>query len=290
MFKVPMQFVVLFVGVMVFVFYLFVKPPIFFNAPVLSQVAAGPHAAELQAIESRYDEAFEARRSAAEAFAGAQGDPGRSTARSALREADSRIDGLRAEAKDLVKRAAPGAETQDADYVFLSFVLGYVPKGLVGLLIAVILCAAMSSTSSELAALGSTTTVDLYKRLGHRETTARHDLVASKLFTAAWGGVAVGFASVAALLDNLIEAVNILGSLFYGTILGLFAVAFFVRFVTATPVLIAALVAEAAVITLYFTSDIGFLWFNVIGCGVVVLLSAGLEVLLRGGRAGTAGR
>jgi Na+/proline symporter len=287
MFKIPMQFVVLFVGVMVFVFYLFVKPPIFFNAPVLSQVAQSQYAAELRTLERGYDEAFEVRRGAAEAFARAGEGAERSAARSALREADARVDALRAEAKGLVKRAAPGAETQDADYVFLSFVLGYVPAGLVGLLIAVILCAAMSSTSSELAALGSTTTVDLYKRLGRRETTSRHDLAASKLFTAAWGAVAVSFAAFASLLDNLIEAVNILGSLFYGTILGLFVVAFFVRFVTATPVLIAALVAQAAVIALFFTSDIGFLWFNVIGCGIVVILATALEALRRARRGQT---
>jgi Na+/proline symporter len=274
--KIPMQFMILFVGVMVFVFYLFVQPPIFFNAPALARVAAGAQASELQALERRYDAAFEERRAAATAFAG-----GSATARARLREADQQVDALRAEAKALVKRAAPEAETQDADYVFLSFVLGYVPVGLVGLLVAVILCAAMSSVSSELAALGTTTTVDLYKRLGRRATTERHDLRASKLFTAAWGAAAIGFAAVASLLDNLIEAVNILGSLFYGTLLGLFVVAFFVRFVSATPVLLAALAAQAAVVTLFFTSEIGFLWYNVIGCGLVVAVSAGLEGLRR---------
>jgi SSS family transporter len=273
MFKIPMQFTILFVGVMVFVFYLFVKPPIFFNAPALDRAAASAHAPELAALESRYDVAFEERRSAATAVA----DGGGETARAALREADAKVDALRVEAKDLVKKAVPGAEMQDADYVFLSFVLGYVPKGIVGLLIAVILCAAMSSTSSELAALGSTTTIDLYKRIGRRETTPSHDLLASKLFTLLWGAIAVSFASFAALLDNLIEAVNILGSLFYGTILGLFVVAFFLKFVTATPVLVGALAALAAVLTLFFTSDIGFLWFNVIGCGIVVVVSVALE-------------
>ncbi len=277
MFKIPMQFVVLFVGVLVFVFYLFVQPPVFFNTAVLAEVSSGPHAADLETLEARYDAAFEARRAAAEAFAGS----GDSESRAALREAHAEVKAIRAETKNLVTRAVPGAETEDADYVFLSFVLGYVPAGLVGLLIAVILCAAMSSTSSELAALGSTTTVDLYKRLSRKETTARHDLVASKLFTAAWGAVAVAFASFAALLDNLIEAVNILGSLFYGTILGLFVVAFFVKFVTATPVLIGAFAALATVLTLFWTTDIGFLWFNAIGCGVVVALSVVLEIVRR---------
>ncbi len=278
LFKVPMRFVILFIGVMVFVFYLFVRPPIFFNAPALDRVAAGPHAAELAVLEHRFDEAFVAQRAAAEAFVATPHDA-RETARNDLREAAGSMAAIRAEAKTLVKRAVPGAETKDADYVFLSFVLRYVPKGLLGLLIAVILCAAMSSTSSELAALGSTTTVDLFKRLRPRETSPRQDLIASKLFTAVWGVAAVAFASFASMLDNLIQAVNILGSVFYGTILGLFAVAFFVRRVGATPVLIAALVAQSVVAILFVASDIGFLWYNVIGCGIVVLLSSVIEWL-----------
>jgi Na+/proline symporter len=278
LFKVPMQFVILFIGVMVFVFYLFVRPPIFFNAPTLNRVAAGPHAGELTALEHRFDEALDAQRAAATAYVAAS-PKGRVVARDRLRDAAGRAAAIRAEAKTLVKRALPDAETKDADYVFLSFVLRYVPTGLIGLLIAVILCASMSSTSSELAALGSTTTVDLFKRLRPRVTSPRHDLIASKLFTAAWGVAAVSFASFAALLDNLIQAVNILGSVFYGTILGLFAVAFFVRQVGATPVLIAALVAQASVIVLFLESDIGFLWYNVIGCGIVVILSRAIEWL-----------
>jgi uncharacterized sodium:solute symporter family permease YidK len=278
LFKVPMQFVILFIGVMVFVFYLFVRPPIFFNAPTLSRIASGPHAGELSALEHRYDDAFTAQRAAAEAFVAAP--PGaRRPERERLREAAAEAAAIRAEAKTLVKTALPAAETKDADYVFLSFVLRYVPQGLLGLLIAVILCAAMSATSSELSALGSTTTVDLYKRLGHKASSPHHDLIASKLFTAGWGVAAVGFASFAALLDNLIQAVNILGSIFYGTILGLFTVAFFIRRVSGTPVLIAALVAQATILILFFASDSGFLWYNVIGCGIVVVLSLFIEWL-----------
>jgi uncharacterized sodium:solute symporter family permease YidK len=278
LFKVPMQFVILFIGVMVFVFYLFVRPPIFFNGPTLNRVAAGPHADELATLEHRFDDAFEAQRAAAEAYVMAP-PAERGSPRDQLRDAAGRAAQIRAEAKTLVKRALPDADTEDADYVFLSFILKYVPKGLIGLLIAVILCASMSSTSSELAALGSTTTVDLFKRLKPRASTPRSDLIASKIFTAAWGVAAVSFASFAALLDNLIQAVNILGSVFYGTILGLFAVAFFVRRVTATPVLFAAFVAQSVVLILFVASDIGFLWYNVIGCGIVVVLSTAIEWL-----------
>jgi len=201
MFKVPMQFVILSCGVMVFVFYLFVRPPIFFNAPTLERVAQGPHAPELATLERRFDDAHSAQRAAAEAFVAAPEGAPREAARDALRAAAKDAAAIRGEAKELVKRAVPGAETQDADYVFLTFVLSYVPAGLVGLLIAVILCAAMSSISSELAALGSTTTVDFYKRLWRRASPPREDLAVSKLFTAAWGLVAVSFASFAALLE-----------------------------------------------------------------------------------------
>src|SRR5262245_6215233 len=207
MIKVPMQFVILMTGVFVFVFYLFVRPPIFFNTPTLAKVAAGPHGAELAVLEGRFDQAFEKQKAAAERYA----DTGSPAEKAELRAAAKEAAGIRAEAKQLVKRALPDAEIQDADYVFIGFVLRYVPAGLVGLLIAVILAAAMSSVASELAALGTTSTVDLYKRFSRKETTAAQDLLASKLFTAAWGAVAVSFAGFAALLDNLIEAVNILG-------------------------------------------------------------------------------
>jgi Na+/proline symporter len=277
MIKVPMQFVILLTGIMVFVFYLFVRPPLFFNTPALERVARGPHAAELSTLETRYEAAFAAQRQAAEGYAETETP----AAKEALRAAAKDAAAIRAEAKELVKRAVPHADPRDTDYVFIGFVLRYVPAGLVGLLIAVILAAAMSSISSELAALGTTCTVDLYKRFSRKETSARHDLLASKLFTAAWGVIAIAFGSFAAVLGNLIQAVNIVGSLFYGTMLGLFVVAFFLKRVTATPVLVGAFVAEGTVLTLFFTTDLGFLWFNVIGCAIVVAVSAALTFFRR---------
>jgi Na+/proline symporter len=174
----------------------------------------------------------------------------------------------------LIAKALPGAEAKDTDYVFLGFVLRYVPSGLIGLLIAVILCAAMSSTASELSALGSTTTIDLYQRVLRRSIPAERGLLISKLFTAAWGALAIGFASFAALVDNLIEAVNILGSLFYGTMLGLFLVGFFVRSVGATAVLLSAVIAQCLVLGLFVATQLGFLWYNVVGSLTTVTLSA----------------
>ena len=296
LFKIPMQFGILFVGILVFVFYVFTRPPMFFNEPALQRVAATAQAGELEALQGRWEAAFEARRAAALAHVAASGQGGEAgeaaadAAAAELRARHADMSALRQEAKALVQRATPGAETKDADYIFITFVLKYLPSGVVGLLIAVILCAAMSSTSSELAALGSTTTVDLYKRLLRREkplpegeatpadpAAQRRELRMSKLFTILWGLVAVGFASFASLLDNLIQAVNILGSIFYGTVLGLFVVGFFVKRVGAGPVLVAALVAQALVIALFKLTDLGFLWYNVIGCGTVVALSLVLE-------------
>lgn len=275
-FKIPMQFFILMIGILVFVLHLFFQPPIFFNAPTLERLAATPFAAELAQLQNRYDNAFAAQRRAADAYVEVldDGESAREPARTDLRNAAAAVAAIRAETKQLVRTALPGAETRDADYVFLGFVLGFVPTGLVGLLIAVILCAAMSSTASELAALGATSTVDLYKRIAGRRIDARHDLFVSKLLTVIWGAVAIGFAMFASLFDNLIEAVNILGSLFYGTVLGLFVVAFFFRSVTATPVLLGALVAQAAVFVLFFGSELGFLWYNVVACTLVVAVAS----------------
>ena len=296
LFKIPMQFGILFIGVLVFVFYLFTPPPIFFNAAALERAARGPYAGQLAALEERYDAAFTAQREATDAYLDALSrGAGQEPARALLRDAFAETQQLRQEAKDLVARAVPGAETKDADYVFISFVLRYLPSGIVGLLIAVILCAAMSSVASELAALGSTSVIDLYKRFGPaaaRGYAPRTDLLVSRAFTVLWGCVAVGFATFASLLDNLIQAVNILGSIFYGTVLGLFVVAFFLRRITATPVLIGALVAQATVIALFLASDLGFLWYNVVGCGLVVAVSAVLQALGAGStpRAGAPSR
>jgi solute:Na+ symporter, SSS family len=193
--------------------------------------------------------------------------------------AAARTQGIRAEVKGLISRALPGAETKDADYVFLGFVLRYLPAGLIGLLLAVIFCAAMSSTSSELQALGTTSTLDLYRRMRGKPGTPEGDVRVSKVFTVLWGLVAVSFASFAALIDNLIEAVNILGSIFYGSVLGIFVVAFFVKRIGARAVLTGAIVAQSVVLGLFFASDIGFLWYNVIGCAVVVAVASVVQAL-----------
>lgn len=276
--KIPMQALILFSGVLLFVFYLFVMPPIFFNTTALDEVRRTSHSSELSALEERYARACEKERLVANAYVHAlSSELHVHDAKLALRAAAREVRVLREEARRLVARSVPHAEVNDADYVFVDFVLRFVPTGFVGLLIAVIFCAAMSSTAGELAALGTTTTMDLYLRTRTGEAPATHQLRVSKLFTALWGVFAIAFASFASLFDNLIEAVNILGSLFYGTLLGIFIVGFFLPSVSAPPVLAAAAVAEGVVVTLFVTSELGYLWYNVLGSGLVVLIALGLE-------------
>ena len=225
-----MQLLILLVGVMVFVFYQFNVPPLFFNESELARVAATPQAGELRALEGEHRAAFADKRAEVERLVAALAKPADGarveTARARVRAAAARADEIRARARALVARAVPHAEPRDSDYIFLTFVMANLPRGLIGLLIAVILCAAMSSTASELTALGGCTIVDFYRRSFRREAPDAHYLRAAKIATFGWGVLAVAFAASAALLDNLIQAVNILGSLFYGTILSIFMSAF----------------------------------------------------------------
>ncbi len=276
-FKIPMQAAILFIGVLVFVFHVFVAPPVFWNGPALAAARASADGPAIAVLEDRWAGDVEARRQAATAFMDAEhtGDTSaQNAARAELTAAQGRMDETRTLAKAAIHAAVPTAETKDADYIFLSFALANLPKGLLGLLVAVILAAAMSAVSAELTALASTATMDYYRRLVRPDADKRHTVRVSRLFTLGWGLLALAFASFASLVDNLIQAVNILGSLFYGTVLGIFMVAFFVKRVGATAVFWAALVTEASVFACFLFTDIGYLWFNVIGCfGVVGLAS-----------------
>jgi SSS family transporter len=281
--KIPMQFLILFVGILVFVFYQFSTPPLLFNESLRTRVQATEKAGDLAAIESKWTQAHAEKQAEVERYLTAResGDSAaEATARERLKEAARTTDTLRKEAKAVVSQALPKAETKDSDYIFITFVKRWLPSGLFGLLIAVILSAAMSSIASELTALGATTTVDFYRRVIRRDATDRQVLLASKGFTILWGLVAIAFASFASLLDNLIQAVNILGSIFYGTVLGLFLVAFFLKHVRGNAVFIAAVISQATVVVLFLASSIGFLWYNVIGCTLVVALSLAIQVAM----------
>lgn len=283
--KIPMQFFILFVGVMVFVFYQFVQPPLFFKQAEMEQIYSTEYRDQVEQLESAYTRNFEVKKQQLEDLVVAmdKNETGKVASLTAqVQQSDAEAKEIRGELKGLLLANDPEVETKDADYVFLTFIMNYLPKGVIGLLLAVIFSAAMSSTSGELNALGSTTSVDFYKRLIKKEGSDKHYLVASKLLTAFWGIVAIGFALFARLLENLIEAVNILGSIFYGTILGIFLVAFFVKFVKGNAVFIAAVMAQIIVIVSFYTFEISYLWYNAIGCALVVLISMLLQLIFSG--------
>ena len=290
--KVPMQFIILFIGVMVFVFYQFTAPPMYFKQDVTEVMLNGPNATEFAELQEQHQETFELKREALHAFVEAKesGDP------ALIAEQKANIDALaksqesiRDEADALVKQSATALETNDTDYVFITFVVNHLPKGLIGLLFAVIFSAAMSSTASELNALASTTTVDIYKRSVNSEGTDKHYLTMSRVFTLMWGVIAIIFASFASLLENLIELVNIVGSIFYGSVLGVFLCAFYVKYVKGTAVFIALVVSQTIVILLFVSTDIAYLWYNVIGCFMVIILALILQTILPNKKADASG-
>jgi SSS family solute:Na+ symporter len=273
--KIPMQFSILFIGVMVYVFYIFNQPPIHFKENSLNVVRNSPYAGELELLEKRYDDVV----TVTKEFASDQS----ALNKQALKDVDANIISLRGEAKTLINKADASLETKDSDYVFLTFVINYLPHGLIGLLIAVILSAAMSSTSGELNALASTTTIDIYKRLIKSDASDHHYLNTSKVLTFAWGALAIFFAVVAKNSENLIEAVNIVGSLFYGTVLGIFLVAFFFKYVKGTAVFYAAVLAEALVLIGFFLPDdifhISYLLYNAVGALLTIVLGLLFQVM-----------
>ncbi|KFE72189.1 Sodium iodide symporter [Hyalangium minutum] len=281
--KIPMQFFILFVGILVFVFYQFTAPPLLFNGSLRTRVQATAQADELAGIEAKWAQLQSDKRAEVERYLEARkaGDSDTEvSARERLQAAAQEANTLRKDAKAVVARALPGVETKDSDYIFITFVKDWLPSGLFGLLISVILAAAMSSVSSELSALGTTTTIDFYKRVVRREASERQILFASKAFTVFWGIIAVSFASFASLLDNLIQAVNILGSIFYGTVLGLFLVAFFLKNVRGHAVFIAAVISQTTVIALFKFTELGYLWFNVVGCALVVVFGLAIQTVM----------
>jgi SSS family transporter len=259
--KVPMQFFILFIGAMVFVVFLFIKPPIVFNPAQAGRAAQAPGYA---AIEERYNRAFEARQAAARQILEAPEPDTRTEAVSRFRAAQREFDQSRAEAL----RISGG---NDTNYIFLSFVTNYLPVGVVGLVIGVIFTAAMSAISGEINSLATVSVIDIYKRYVARDAADRRYLLASRAATAFWGLYAMAFASFATSFGALIEAVNYVGSLFYGGMLGVFVLAFFVRRCTARGAFVGVIAGEAAIfLTAQFTS--AFLWFNVVGAVVVVVV------------------
>ncbi len=273
--KIPMQFFILLVGIMVYVSFQFNKPPIIFNQSTTNIELQSD--TELIDIEKQYNAVFTEKEALLSSWT-EQNESGVERVQTLQFQQDS----LRANYKEVIESKDDGYQSKDSDYIFLTFVLNFLPAGLIGLLLAVIFSAAMSSTAGELNALASTTTIDFYKKFVSKSDDEKKDLRVSKLLTAAWGVLAIGIALIAGLFENLIQLVNILGSLFYGTILGVFLLAFFFKFVRGKAAFIGAIIGQVLVLTLHFLTvvkivELGFLWYNIIGSFIVILSGVFLQ-------------
>jgi len=276
--KIPMQFFILLVGVMVFVFYQFNSSPLHFNPSAVNDVLNSPYAAQYLDLQEQKNTLEIAVKEQQLSYAVLDNQSQKQTVLIDIKALQSQEDQLRATSKELIKKANPKAETNDKDYVFIHFILNNLPRGLIGLLLAVILSAAMSSTASELNALGSTTTIDLYRR-NNQSRSDKHYLRASKGFTMLWGIIAIVVACVANLFENLIELVNIIGSIFYGNVLGIFLLAFFFSYVKSRAVFIAAIITQGIIVYIWWIDLMPYLWLNVVGATLVIAIAFILQVV-----------
>ncbi|MBT3560781.1 MAG: sodium/solute symporter [Flavobacteriaceae bacterium] len=276
--KIPMQFFILFIGVMVFVFYQFNSSPINFNPQSINTVNNSTYEKDYKNLQNELNIIFNEKQNHISNLLISKND---NVTNNRLSELELKEKKLRLEAKNLIALASEEknikVETNDKDYVFITFILENLPKGLIGLLLAVILSAAMSSTSSEINALATTTAIDIYKR--NKKNVTDDQLVKStKFFTFLWGIIAIGIACVAYLADNLIQLVNIIGSIFYGNILGIFLIAFFFKFIKSNAVFFAAIITQIIIIYGWYNDWMPFLWLNLFGCIVVITISSLLQL------------
>lgn len=276
--KIPMQFMILLIGILVFAFYQFNQPPLFFNRYEVQQVKEGKYASQYQQLERQYSAAFQQKKSKADELTLAlesKDNEKISRASSDLKQADAQQLTIRKEAIALMKQNNNKADTDDTNYVFLNFVTHYLPRGLIGLLIAIVFLASMGSTASALNSLASTSVVDIYKRIINPGASDKNYLNASRLATVFWGLVCIAMALYASKMGNLLEAVNKLGSYIYGTILGVFVVAFYLKKIRGTSVFIAAVLTEIIICIMGYYEVIAYLWLNAIGC-ILLIIIAGL--------------
>lgn len=276
--KVPMQFFILLVGVMVFVFYQFNTSPLNFNPKVKDEVANSVYAEQYKSLETEHIEIENKKKILlADGF--------QDNERTQIQALNKRDLELKESARVIIDKidetAIEKLESNDKDYVFIHFILNNLPRGLIGLLLAVILSAAMSSTASELNALASTTAMDLYKRNIKVEKSDAHYVKASKWFTLAWGILAILVACIANLFDNLIQLVNIIGSIFYGNVLGIFLLAFFIKYVKGNAVFIAAIITQTIIIITWYLDVLPYLWLNLLGCILVMSIAVLLQSFTR---------
>ena len=274
--KIPMQFFILFIGVMVFVFYQFNSSPINFNPQSINTINNSTYEKDYNTLQNELNNIFNEKQYQINNYVSGNYD-----AKYGLSELELKEKKLRLEAKNLIALASKEkkikVETNDKDYVFITFILENLPKGLIGLLLAVILSAAMSSTSSEINALATTTAIDIYKR--NKENVSDQELVKiTKFFTFFWGLIAIGIACVAYLADNLIQLVNIIGSIFYGNVLGIFLIAFFLKYIKSNAIFFGAIITQIIIIYGWYNDWMPFLWLNVFGCIVVITISSLLQL------------
>jgi SSS family transporter len=288
--KVPMQFFILLTGVMVFVFFQFNKVPLNFNPNNKALIENSKYNEEYQDLEKKLTNLGEEKKEYNLLYIDHLNQNfDNPILRNKLKELAGREKDLRDQAKELIEKADIKAETNDKDYVFLHFILNYLPKGLIGLLLAVILSAAMSSSASELTALASTTAIDIYKRNAKSELSEKQLLYSTQLFTLGWGIIAILFACFCTLFENLIQLVNLLGSIFYGTVLGIFLVGFLFKFVKGKSIFYSAVLSQISIFFIYYyfihiypsgQEKLGYLWLNFIGATLTIVISSSLQLLL----------
>lgn len=271
--KVPMQFFILFIGAVVFVFYIYEKPPILFQRAELARIQQPEWRGGYRPVEERYDAAFESRRAAADRLLRARRSGDSALQKQALGDfhnAQRTLDAARSDGVRLVENAGGPRGLVDTNYIFLTFVTRYLPAGLVGLVLAVIFGATMASISAEINSLATVSMIDIYRRHVRKRASDHHYLNISRVATVFWGCYAVITAQFVGRLGSLVEAVNVLGSFFYGGMLGVFVLAFYFKRVGARGAFYGALAGEAVIFAAYFYTSIAYLWFNVIGCAVVI--------------------
>ncbi|HLF51832.1 sodium:solute symporter [Flavobacterium sp.] len=279
--KVPMQFFILLTGVMVFVFFQFNTVPLNFNPNNKIAIEKSPYKAEYHKLEKQLSDLSEEKKEFNLLYIDhLNQNYDNPILRNKLIAISGKEKDLRDQAKELITKADKKAETNDKDYVFIHFILNYLPKGLIGLLLAVILSAAMSSTASGLNALASTTAIDIYKRNVSKDKSEKHFVNATKFFTLLWGIIAILFACVGTLFENLIQLVNIVGSVFYGTVLGIFLVGFYVKYVQAKAIFCGAVISQLTIFYIFYMDVVSFLWLNFIGAMLTIILSVILQMIV----------
>lgn len=279
--KVPMQFFILLIGVLVFVFFQFHNAPLHFNPNNVEIINNSEYKGDYAGLEKQLSTIAEEKKEISMLYINQLNqDYDNKELHNKLIALNTRERDLRDQAKELISKVDNQAETNDKDYVFIHFILNYLPQGLIGLLLAVIFSAAMSSSASGLNALASTTTIDIYKRYVREEKPEKHFVNSTKLFTLLWGIIAILFACIGTLFENLIQLVNIIGSIFYGTVLGIFLVAFYIKYIKAEAIFWSACVSQVAVIYIYYIDIVSFLWLNIIGAVLTIILSSILQAIL----------